>query len=141
MGSIRVHKLLMQYHATPANPNGLSPTKLFLGCKVHANFQPILRKFEKGEEVTDTQTDNCNHSVPFAPDLTPTPLVKNRGPYQKGQKVLLQKPQVHKGQSPFSSPLTVQKVLGNWLLDGKVWNVCKIKCYFDPNLQWATIER
>ncbi len=56
---------------------------------------------------------------------------------------MLRKPHVLKGQSPFSTPLVIREVLGNWtylLSDGKVWNARRIKRYYDPALQWATVE-
>ncbi|GFO11865.1 integrase core domain protein [Plakobranchus ocellatus] len=40
--------------------------------------------------------------------------VYSRGPYRVGDRVLARRPQVLKGQSPWSKPLTVLKVLGNW---------------------------
>ncbi len=57
--------------------------------------------------------------------------------------MVLQKPQVLKGHSPYSSPLVIREVLGNWtylLSDGKVWNARRIKRYYEPGLQWATVE-
>ncbi|GFO00985.1 hypothetical protein PoB_002749000 [Plakobranchus ocellatus] len=38
----------------------------------------------------------------------------SRGPYHVGDRVLARRPQVLKGQSPWSKPLTVLKVFGNW---------------------------
>ncbi len=56
---------------------------------------------------------------------------------------MLHKPHVLKGHSPFSMPLVIREVLGNWtylLSDGKVWNARRIKHYYDPALQWAAVE-
>ncbi len=56
---------------------------------------------------------------------------------------MLRKLHVLKAHSPFSMPLVIREVLGNWtylLSDGKVWNARRIKHYYDPALQWATVE-
>ncbi len=52
MWEVGVHNLLMIYHTTLASPNGLSPTELLLGHKIHASFQPVLQKFKKGRIVS-----------------------------------------------------------------------------------------
>ncbi|GFN96939.1 hypothetical protein PoB_002344500 [Plakobranchus ocellatus] len=61
--------------------------------------------------------------------------VHSRGPYRVGDRVLARRPQVLKGQSPWSKPLTVLKVLGNWtyqLSDGQMWNARKLRRYLEP---------
>ncbi|GFO08306.1 hypothetical protein PoB_003481100 [Plakobranchus ocellatus] len=59
----------------------------------------------------------------------------SRGPYHVGDRVLARRPQVLKGQSPWSKPLTVLMVLGNWtyrLSDGQTWNARKLRLYLEP---------
>ncbi|GFS08946.1 hypothetical protein ElyMa_004770800 [Elysia marginata] len=66
------------------------------------------------QHASDTQSDNN---------------LRCRGPYKVGNKVLARLPHVLKGQSPWSKPLSVIAVLGNWtyrLSDGQVWNARKL---------------
>ena len=52
------------------------------------------------------------------------------GPFKKGDLVRVKLPHVLKGQSPYSEPREVRKVLGYWtyeLSDGKVWNARRLK--------------
>ncbi len=82
-------------------------------------------------------------ALPFSPTGVHKRHIVHRGPFRKGQKVLVWKPQVLKGHSLFLKPLSVQQVLGNWtylLTDGKIWNARKLKHYYEPQLQWAHLE-
>ncbi len=60
---------------------------------------------------------------------------KSRDPYLVGDWVRFRKPHVMKGKCPYSDPLRVTKVLGNWtyrLANGQKWNARKLRRYFPP---------
>ncbi len=71
--------LLMQYHSAPSSATGTSPAELFFGCKIRANFEPVQKTFDKGENNTAPITADSGHkcSVPQVPQRK----IKNRGPY------------------------------------------------------------
>ncbi|GFO35699.1 Zf-h2c2 and rve domain containing protein [Plakobranchus ocellatus] len=59
----------------------------------------------------------------------------SRAPYRVGDRVFARRPQVLKGQSPWSNPPIVLKVLGSWtyrLSDGQTWNARKLRRYLEP---------
>ncbi|GFN79793.1 hypothetical protein PoB_000629900 [Plakobranchus ocellatus] len=68
----------------------------------------------------------------------------SRGPYRVGDRVFARRPQVLKGQSPWSKPLAVLKVLGNWiyrLSNSQAWNARKLRRYLELRRLFSTTMR
>ncbi len=63
-----------------------------------------------------------------------------RGPFGIGDLVLMWRPQAPKGQSPFTGPLRMIKVLRRYFYqfsDGQKWNVQFLKHYLRLTTTWA----
>lgn len=122
-----IQNLMRSYRATPLTADNKSPAELLLGRKMRLPFE--LQRHSKTNlpnSVEDQQS-------------TPSPTSSSRGPYRVGNRVLARRPQVLKGQSPWTRPLTIVKVLGNWtyqLSDGQIWNARKLRRFLDENIQW-----
>lgn len=120
---IAIEDLLSQYRATAARPGLKSPAEMFLGRKIRLPFEVVNRPSirptipaQQGEDQDRTAHLHC------------------RGPYQVGDMVMYKRPQVLKGQPPYSKPMLVTAVLGNWtyrLQNGSVWNARKLKRFYD----------
>ncbi|GFO47389.1 Zf-h2c2 and rve domain containing protein [Plakobranchus ocellatus] len=119
-----IQALLRNYRATAATPQGRSPDEVMFHRPLRLPFQIPA---------------SAHRARPPSPQLATSASdaqgVHLRGPYRVGDRVLARRPQVLKGQSPWSKPLTVLKVLGNWtyqLSDGQKWNARKLRRYLEP---------
>ena len=100
------------------------------------NFQPAFRS------STTTACTSSSSYVNETQQQHNTP--RFRGPYQVNDVVRVRLSQVPKGCSPFSKPLRVTKVLGNYtytLDNGQVWNARKLVRYRDPTQQYVLVKR
>jgi transposase InsO family protein len=119
--------LLGSFRATAPTASSDSPAKLFFKREIRLPFQPAIPM------PMESQPPQIQDQNP--PTATNTKFLKNRGPYKVSDKVLVRRPQVLKGQSPWSKPLTVVQVLGNYtylLDDNQVWNARKMRRFFPP---------
>ena len=128
-----IEDLLASYRASSSSPGEKSPGELFFGRRLRLAFEQVRRngtcetKKPTSKEPTTAEREE--------PDCVPTSLPTNRGPYRMGDLVLAKRPHVLKGQSPYSKPLRVEQVLGQWtyrLSDGQVWNARRLRRYFPP---------
>ena len=116
-----IQELLFSYRTTSATPDGKSPAEIMLGRRPRTNFQPAFRS------SATTAYTSSNSYVNEMQQRHNTPQF--RGPYQVNDVVCVRFSQVPKGCSPFSKPLRITKVLGNYtytLDDGQVWNARKL---------------
>ncbi len=119
-----IRELLFHFRATPPADAAKCPAELFLGRPMRMDFQvPINESPSAATQPATAQPINA----PCAP-----PSMFTRGPYRIGDQVLVRRPIVLIGQSPWSSPLSVIKVLGQWtykLSDNQIWNaMCTTMC-------------
>ncbi|GFN84809.1 integrase core domain protein [Plakobranchus ocellatus] len=115
---------LRNYRVTAATPQGRSQGEVMF-------HRPLLLPFQIPA--------SAHRARPPSPQLATSASdaqgLHSRGPYRVGDRVLARRPQVLKGQSPWSKPLTVLKVLGNWtyqLSGGQRWNARKLRRYLEP---------
>lgn len=116
-----LNELLFSYRGVPL-ADGESPAKKFLGRSIRMNFEPARRP-------TPIRTDKVV-VTPAASNLT------NRGPYFVGDMVLFKRPHVPKGRSPYSDPIKVIEVLGNYtyrLADNSIWNARKLRRFHETH--------
>ena len=124
-----INALLRHFRATSPTAEGSSPCELM-----------FARSMRLPHEVPHTQTQKHAQNEPnsaIAPKIQP--VIRCRGPYNVGDTVLTRRPQVLKGQSPWSEPLKVTVVLGNYtyrLSDGQTWNARKLRRFLEPDLIW-----
>ena len=128
--STSIFSLLRNYRATPPTPDSKSPGELMFSRAMRLPY-----------EIPRPQRTSPSVAKPTASTPQPQPQhnLRSRGPYRVGDKVMSRRPQVLKGQSPWSNPLTVVEVLGNWtyrLSDNQVWNARKMRRFLEPELQW-----
>ena len=128
-----VHALLRHYRSTAPTADSKSPGELMFGRQIRLPYEIPL-------SARRTSRRSALPTPPAAPQpaVTTTPT-HCRGPYRVGDQVLARRPQVLKGQSPWSKPLKVTQVLGHWtyrLSDGQKWNARKLRRFHDPELQW-----
>ncbi|GFN73691.1 transposon tf2-6 polyprotein [Plakobranchus ocellatus] len=119
-----IQALLRNYRATAATPHGRSL------CEVMFNRPPRL-PFQIPASAHRARPPSAQLAT-SAPDARG---FHSRGPYRVGNRVLARRPQVLKGQSPWSKLLAVLKVLGNWtyrLSYGHTWNARKLRRYLQP---------
>jgi hypothetical protein len=122
-----IEDLLTSYRASAPSANEKSPGELMFGRRIRLPFEQVRRPNQPDPAI----------NLPTEPTTTqrPSSLPRNRGPYAKGDLVLARRPHVLKGQSPFSKPLRITEVLGQWtylLSDGQIWNARRIRRYFPP---------
>ena len=117
-----IQHLLRHFRATPPTPHGLSPCELLFG-----------RQMRLPHEVP--RSSPYNLTKPKSSPNEHEPKFMCRGPYRQGDTVMTRRPQVPKGQSPWSKPLNVLEVLGNYtyrLSDGQKWNARKMRRFLEP---------
>ncbi len=128
-----VRRLLFNYRATAPSPTKPSPAEALMGLKLRQDFQIPQRM------STPTEPDETAESYNQTPkEESSTNHLKNRGPYRVGDQVLTRRPQVLKGESPWSKPKKVAQVLGHYtyrLTDHSVWNARKLRRWFAPQEQ------
>ncbi|GFO12713.1 Pol polyprotein [Plakobranchus ocellatus] len=119
-----IQALRRNYRATAATLQGRSPSEVMFHRPLRLPFQIPA---------------SAHRARPPSPQLATSASdaqgVHSRGPYRVGDRVRARRPQVLKGQSPWSKPLTALKVLGNWtyqLSDSQKWNACKLRRYLEP---------
>jgi transposase InsO family protein len=128
-------ELLAHYRATAPSANKESPCELMFGRKMRLPFEVSM-------------TNPCSITNTPVIDQAATSLT-GRGPYKRGEWVCVRRPHVLKGQSPFSNPMKVIDVLGNWtyrLSDNQVWNARRMRRHFqtqdvDPDDFTAVVQR
>ena len=112
-----INELLTQFRATAPSPNEKSPAELMFGRSFRLPFEIVRRPQRKSEELShDSDCENRNLTC--------------RGPYKRGEWVRARRAHVLKGQSPFSQPMKILEVLGNWtyrLSDGQIWNARRLR--------------
>ncbi len=114
--------LLAHYRATSSKPGLKSPAELFLGRTIRLPFEVVRRPQKKMTTPQPTQLQDDAR-----------PHLRCRGPYRVGDMVMYRRPKVHKGQPPYSKPIEVAAVLGNWtyrLKNGSIWNARKLKRFY-----------
>ena len=142
--SAGVQAIIRNYRATSLTPNSKSPAELLFGRKIRLPFEVVRKTDAAASNVTAPSTSASTSTSATSPSTSATsPSLVNlhsRGPYRVGDKVLARRPSVLKGQSPWSAPLTVTQVLGNWtyhLSDGQTWNARKLRRFIDDNVHWT----
>ena len=116
-------ELLSHYRATAPSPDQMSPCELMFGRKMRLPF-----------EVSLTNPDTTNPPL-VTTNSASTSAATGRGPYKRGEWVCVRRHHTLKGQSPFSRPMKVTEVLGNWtyrLSDNQVWNARRMRRHFSP---------
>ncbi len=80
------------------------------------------------------------------PRKLPKPLAAHRvllrGPFAIRDLVLMKRPQMPKGQNPYTGPFWVIEVVGrymNQLSDGQKWNCCRLKRYLPSPVEWTEL--
>ncbi|MCP4342595.1 MAG: DDE-type integrase/transposase/recombinase, partial [Desulfobulbaceae bacterium] len=101
--------------------------------------QIVKEKFQK-RRYGNNPIGCTNPSDSNSSNVRPHP----RHPYHIGQQVMTKRPQaqVLKGQTPWSAPKRIQKIVGQWtyqLEDGSVWNARKLR-KFNPGPSRREIE-
>ena len=130
-----MNELLAQFRATAPTPNSKSPAELMFGRKLRLPFE-VVRRQQSNPELPgvlkeDSSEDQLQRSVTTEISLT------CRGPYKRGEWVRVRRPHVLKGQSPYSQPMKILEVLGNWtyrLSDGQKWNARRLRRHFSTEV-------
>ena len=115
-------ELLSHYRATAPSPDQQSPCEVMFGRKMRLPF-----------EITHTHTGAAHELVTTHPTSVSDSTSTCRGPYKRGEWVCVPRHHVLKGQSPFSNPMRIIEVLGNWtywLSDNQVWNARRMRRHF-----------
>jgi hypothetical protein len=122
-----IHELLGHFRATRPAPDQKSPSELFFGRDNRLPFQVVRRPIHAGSGTLAKPTEQSFNR--------PSQFLHCRGPFVKGDQVLTKRPQPRKGQSPYTAPMTVEKVLSHYtyqLSDGQVWNARKMRRFYPP---------
>ena len=131
-----LNQLLAQFRSTSPGPEEPCPAEKFLNRKPRLPFQIV--RFRRTRERRENREDTSDQ--PTEVETTNQGLHRRSALYRVGQRVRVKRPFAPKGRSPWSQPLTVVNVLGNWtfeLSDGNVWNARRMRHYIDeaPNIQ------
>ena len=117
---------------------GMSPSQLLFGGRNNRLPYEYCRRNSDPEESHDTfdipKLTEATQSTERGEDRLRGKL-QHPGPFMKGDRVRVKLPHVLKGQSPYSEPREVRKVLGFWtykLSDGKTWNTRRLKRHHSP---------
>jgi transposase InsO family protein len=125
-----ITELLFNYRSTGLTPNGQSPSELLCNRRMRTNYQPATRTTKKVTNIDDTR--ECS------------PEKRSfHGPYKLHDMVRTRLPHVPKGRTPFSQPLRVTQVLGNFtyrLENGLVWNARKLVRYSAPQDDYIQLD-
>ncbi len=120
-----ITSLLQNYRGTPTSSQK-TPAELFFKRKMRLSYQiPLPRQNSPNNRQEKATTATGSSQLEEEKGC-----LSNRGPYKVGSRVMTRRPQVLKGQSPWSGPHTVNDVLGNFtyrLSDGQVWNARKLR--------------
>ena len=119
--------LLAHFRATAPTADTPSPAEKFFGRQARLPFEVIRSRRERGKDKDSSEHKSIDQTETTTNVLKP---VVRSGPYKVGQRVRIKRPHVLKGRSPWSSPLTVIQVLGNWtykLSDGQIWNARRMR--------------
>ena len=124
-----INELLTQFRATAPTPTSKSPAELMFGRKFRLSFE-IVRGRQEKPMILDRSDEYSREGQPHDESH-----LLCRGPYKRGEWVRVRRPHVLKGQPPFSKPMTITEVLGNWtyrLSDGQVWNARRLRRHLPP---------
>ena len=131
-------EFLATFRATQLS-SGMSPSQLLFGGRINRLPYEYCRRNTSTDESHDTDSNPSQIEATQQIDEGKDSLrgkLRHPGPFRKGDKVRVKLPHVLKGQSPYSEPREVKKVLGFWtyeLSDGKTWNARRLKRHHPPS--------
>ena len=128
-----MEELLERFRAERPSPEVLSPSELMFGRRPRLAFEPNgfqQRRSDTPREsntTTNAKRENINHRT--SQSWNSSLGVRK---FNIGDNVRVRRPSnlIRKGESPFSSILTVKEILGLYtykLSDGQVWNAANIR--------------
>ena len=135
-------EFIANFRATPL-PSGQSPSQLLFGGRnTRLPYEYVRRNATENDNINDVtdvprrrEHDDLKQEERKKADHELHGRVHHPGPFRRGELVRIKLPHVLKGQSPYSEPREVTKVLGYWtyeLSDGKVWNARRLKRHVRP---------
>ncbi len=129
-----IYNLLEAFRFTAASSEGKSPAELLHGWKPRAAHEiPLSTHTADQQKQEVAEKPHVLRQICHPRELA------------VGDLVCTKLHQVPKGYSPWSKPMKIEEVLGNWsykLSDGQKWNARKLKKYFLPITQpWIEIDK
>ncbi len=127
--STSVQEFLTRFRAESPKPGQKSPAELFLKRRIRLPFELNQAQRMENPDLEQNATPDQNLAE------LPANGLYSRGPYKLRDVVRVKLPHILKGQSPYSKPLSVTEVLGNWtyrLSDGQKYNARRMRRFIPP---------